>query len=614
MSITEDLSRIGAIGSGELSDANIAAIKQLYNGLVLAADVEGGTINLAAPLFQAISNRIDQLGFESTHDLCEVLSFFLWSLLTQKADHLHFKDVLTIVSDNKPEIVKIANHIINIDDEILLNLNLYKSSKSSKSFPVDSFLKFLCNFCLPFGILVRQLEKECLASIIPNSIEDHLFDLITMMKSNLDSELGTLLLLDHKTLVERLSIFRKSKLLSSLANKCVEKVFEIIEHFLLPKYPTIFMSNQLFLSDRFHLLKFLDNIEFSFKFILEILDHGVFIDYSESSDISSSLALSCSTIYEHLKKNKLETYTVFNKLNSKISFSTMSIYLNFLISMNLMNGWKTLPKLILSKFKPMFLPPLPRSLEFFLEHTSTDAFGNDCGLVYNSANLDNLSLALTMNLEVMLLVTVDEFEALKLMNTYSTERIQQKLVMKISDLVISSLTSALIATNTRQAGIVHDRIQTLVYENLHNLVNSDSSNSLQWVNLLDFANDLCYSDLHYIDILESLFDTLIKMNPDIGKSSLITSGLKFFIQTFSPNSTQLKSLGERVSYPEELKEIHLEDYNYIYDVYSKPTIRLEPKSSGTVMSHGLQNDSSLRSYATNSARQQSIHVDDYGRD
>jgi hypothetical protein len=611
MSITEDLSRISAIGNGELSDANIAAIKQLYNGLVLAADVEGGTIDLAAPLFQAISNRIDQFGFESTKDLCEVLSLFLWRLLTQKADHLHFKDVLTIVSDNKPEIVKIASHINNIDNEILLNLHLYKSSKSLS---VYSFLKVLCDFYLPFSTLVRQLEKDCLASIIPKSIEDHLFDLITMLKTNLESELGTLLLLDHKTLVESLSIFRKSKQLSSLANKCVEKVFEIIDHFLLPKYPNIFMSNQSLLSDRFHLLKFLDNLEFSFRFILEMLDHGVFIDYSESPVILSSLALSCSTIYEHLKKNKLETYTIFNKLNSKISFSTMSIYLNFLISMNLMNGWKTLPKLILSKFKPMFLPPLPRSLEFFLEHTSTDAFGNDCGLVYNSANLDNLSLALTMDLEVMLLVTANEFEGLKLMNTYTTESIQQKLVMKISDFMISSLTSTLIATNSRHDGIFHDRIQNLVYENLHNLVNSDTTNSMQWVNLLDFANDICYSDLHCIEILESLFDTLIKMNPDIGQSSLITSGLKFFIQTFAPNSTQLKALGERVFDTEELKEIHLDDYNYIYDAYPKPTIRLEPKSSGTVMSHGLQNDNSLRNYATNSARQQSIHVDEYGRD
>lgn len=584
MSFLQDLGRISAIGSGELSEANIDAICQLYEGLVVA-NVDIGTVDLAAPLFQAISNRMDQKGFESVHGLCDALSVLLWNLLIQKGSHLRGKDLLSVVSDNNIEIANIASKINTVDNDILLNLYLYEAGKC----PVFSFLKLLSDFHTPFVTLVRQLEKEAKETLIPGTFEDHLIDLVSLMKSNKESELASLLLIDQKSLLEALSIFRKSKLLSEMANKCVERVFEILEYFL-PKYPQL--ASPYFEQVNFHL-------DTSFRFILEMLDHGLNLDYLQSNSILSSLARHCFTINEHIKRDKLKCYKTFNKLNSKISFSAMTIYLNFLLSVNMMYEWKTFPKLILSKFELMQLPPLPKSGEFFPKPKTKDFFGNDCASLQNTSNYNYLALGMTTNLETMSHVIRDEFEALKIINTYSTDSIQQKMVRELSDFMISSLTATLVATRN-QEGYVKDRIVGLVHNNIHTLL--DSSN-MQWVNLLDFANDLCYSDLHCILILESLFDLLIQKNPDILQSSLVSSGLKFFIRTFAPHCT-IHGLGDP-AYREGTKELLLDDYNYIYNSH-KPA---EPQSSTPVTLH---KDGS-RNYATNSARQQSIHVDEYGR-
>ena len=261
-----------------------------------------------------------------------------------------------------------------------------------------------------------------------------------------------------------------------------------------------------------------------FRFILQILDQG---NVAPNPKALRKLYYSLKCLQNH---TKYDIYVEFNGLNSKISFITMLIYLNYLISKIIMDEcMEILPKTIQSKFRYFSLPPLSPPEEY--------TFGDDQNFLSN----DDLIIVQYHLLQLIKNYISEELNEKHRFQLKTSSKIVERAQTKLYDTTLASIVSSLICIDENNSEVVISCQSRLMYCIIDIILQQGNQ---AWIAMLNLANDICYSDLRYIKVFINLFHNLMEKNNLAWENVLVRSGLDFFINTFKPGHDLCKSFIE----------------------------------------------------------------------
>lgn len=361
----------------------------------------------------------------------------------------------------------------------------------------------------------------------------------------------------------------------------------------------------------------------AFNFLLEVIDQHENLDYFLDSALVQKLLLALCVLNKQLDLGgKLQFFLLYNKLNSKISLTVCLLCYNYLIQRNLLKfagSNDDIPGLVAKNFDFLNLPPLSKSDRLCAVEPASDSFGNDIRLINQHSCFHNLLYCCILNLNLLTKVINDEFVALSTMSDNASDEIIQKLVFSLLDLTFSCLFPVLVVLLKVDDWYLRPTGTKLVYEVFKTLLNIDTSieASLIWVNFLNFAHDVCYSDIRFYQIFEQLFAYLIQQSAEVKEDPLIRSGLESFVLTFTDGESK-DSLCELLAIRQERspsKQISLDDLRYLYPQKSGGDEQLKDTNLETKLNSGKPGNSSSanKSYLVNSARKPSVHIDQFGK-
>lgn len=362
----------------------------------------------------------------------------------------------------------------------------------------------------------------------------------------------------------------------------------------------------------------------AFNFVLEVIDQHENLDYFLNSALVENLLLVLCVLSKQLDlRGKLQFFLLYNELNSKISLTVCLLSYNYLIQRNLLKfagSNDDIPGLVANNFDFLNLPPLSKSDRLCaIIEPACDSFGNDMKLINQHSCYHNLLYCCILNLDLLTKVIKDEFVALSTMSDNVSDEITQKLVFSLLDLTFSSLFPVLVVLLKVDDWYLKPTGTKLVYEVFKTLLNMDASieASLIWVNFLNFAHDVCYSDIRFYQVFEQLFAYLIKQSEDVKEDPLIRSGLESFVLTFTDGESK-DNLCELLAIkhePSPIKQISVDDLRYLYPQKSGGDEQLKDTNVETKLNSGKPGNSSSvnKSYLVNSARKPSVHIDQFGK-
>lgn len=362
----------------------------------------------------------------------------------------------------------------------------------------------------------------------------------------------------------------------------------------------------------------------AFGFLLEVIDQHENLNYTLNSTLVENLLMALCILNKYLGENgKLFFFQQFNKLNFKISLTVSLLSYNYLIQRSILKytgSDDVIPEIIINNFQFLKLPPLSKSELLCDRAVDYEGLGNDMKLIQEHVTFTNLLFCLILNLNVLTKIIEDEFNALCKMSNYASSDINEKLVFNLLDLTCSSLFSVLVVFLKVDNQYLSQSGTKMIYAVFNIILNISIpvEASLIWVNFLNFAHDVCYSDIRFYQVFKHLLAFLIQKAENIGDDPLIRSGLESFVLTFTdgePNDPlcELLTISHDAS---STKQISLQDFSYLY-LQKSPTeeqnkdtnleVRLSGKSAPG--NSGAVN----KSYLVNSARQPSVHIDQFGK-
>lgn len=523
--------------------------------------------------------------------------------------------------------------------------------------------------------IILELENMSTVSTFTKDNNKKLTDMLILLIEGLGleskKELLALMFLTTR-LAENLESLSELEL-SSVNKKSVSKVLEIIRNTLIWNDPCLTSTKKVISSlSKTNSISIKLDTKHSILFILEILDHGNDFNYLHSYNLLSYLTMSLRNLNNLFLCGKQNLYQQYNQLNSKISLTALLANLNYIISTSLLSIYidnEEIPEIISTHFKRTRLPPLPKSDYFFDSFNTKDPFDNDLSLANNSGNIIRLMHCQSLNLHLLLQILQDELYAISMMNTYSAEQVNLKLIFRLIDLLFSSLFPSLVFLqkyddHNKDAKAIRD----IILDIYHKLISIDlryTQNSLMWVCLINFASDICYFDLRFVPIFESLFMFLVDKTASnaIQDDELVKSALDFFFTTFSNQESTYQIRG--ADYKKEKSsshsnsvtvEISYDEYKFMYPHRQHHSVNSDPITEELRMDSLTTNDPYINvphtypnmqdhteskkhynnsnnndllfifepeianastplksNYVTNFARQQSIHVDQYGK-
>lgn len=538
------------------------------------------------------------------------------------------------------------------------------------------FVKLVTENISRFHSQLSNLDGMCTGSVSSKdenkALTELLVKLIGEMEVDPERELLTLMC-TSMGLLDKLETLRQQEI-SGINKKCIGKFIEVSRNTLLWQDPAIISSKQAFADmAKNKSMSIRSDCKYSLLFLLEILDHRDTFNYLESHSLLCYLSFSLKNLNNLSLNGKMELYLHYNQLNSKVSLTALLAHLNFVLASSFLSSFgdnEDIPDIITNHFNQSRLPPLPKSDYFFDNIYSTDAFDNDLNLANNKGNVSRLVHCISLNLNLLLQLLKDEFYSISIMNTYSTDQINLKLIFRSIGLIFSSLFTSLVALRKLDDYDKFDvRLsQDFIIDIYSQLVSMDmkcTQNTLTWVCLINFASDVCYFDLRYVPIFESLFNTLMQKSESskVLEDQLVKSGLSFFFSTFDNGNFNYAMVGKFTDVSKQthanspLVEIEYHEYEFMYAhlqgnqdalskdrrvqtfpgneqttnppynnpsmlkeqnnyTYSKQQFNTQPNNDLLfIFEPEIANISTpLKSnYATNFARQQSIHVDQYGK-
>lgn len=407
-----------------------------------------------------------------------------------------------------------------------------------------------------------------------------------------------------------------------------------IERFTQKKHAEFNFSSTLVPAEN-HNFKAKNSLSLIFQFLLSILDQHVEVNYLQKPETVNNIMICQVELIKLISSStkKRQVYEEFNKLNAKISMCVLLINLNYLIQFNLGRIFEKyeVPGLISDKFDHFKLPPVANFSLFMHENSDSEDF-EVSKLAKRKQVFLNLQTCMDFNLYILMNVIEDEVHTISAMNDFSTTEINLKLVFNLIDLTFSSLFAGLIFIKTMniKGGAECTIAEILIYLTYGKLIHLDTGvtqPSLSWIGLIDFAHDVCYADIRYFSIFENIFDHVITEGEEIAlKDKLVKSGLQLFFSTFSHGECNIPFVKALINVDHQqdttLITIPINEIKFLYaDVLShsdsnEPTpyqINSVPNIDQVSPLSGLVQTNQRSNYIVNSARQQSVHVDQFGK-
>ncbi|RCK65664.1 hypothetical protein Cantr_01121 [Candida viswanathii] len=298
------------------------------------------------------------------------------------------------------------------------------------------------------------------------------------------------------------------------------------------------------------------------KFVLQVLDHA------ESNKLTPNVCLKLQACLDVIQKSdKFDIITNFNKLTPKLSFCMALNYLNFSISKQIMKNFfmDKFPSCITNHFLVLRLPPLSKPTEF-IQFEPKDSLDKVLHRIEEHDTYKTLLMIQHRILSVIKTHMEDEGKTIETVNTQvaTSDLLTEKIILSFVEAFVVSLLSPLIVCNKFDLPSIKQHQSNLIYECFNKLLNmsykSVKSNKI-WITLINTVNDICYADLRYIGLFINLFQFQLNTNHDaIISDELISSGLRFFIETFKPDHKWFSEISEDVNE----YEITLDDFKFLY--------------------------------------------------
>ncbi|CUM55468.1 uncharacterized protein AC631_03131 [Debaryomyces fabryi] len=672
------------------SDELLNKIKKIYDDLIKMLHkypqfpsevIDHQDLNLFYPLMKLIS--INLARGQDVNDLTDKFGMLIWHHLNHP---VLFRNLMKLLGSRDTIMKQFCELILEIVPKIQKDdfLYAYWYTRKVTDGPSEDVRDEWYAISMGFVKLITEnieewynvfLELECMCKISSFTKDDNkkLTDLLVLLIEGFGApskkELLALMI-STMGLVENLESLSQQEI-SSINKRCISKVVETVRNTLIWNDPCLISTKKVMsaLSKTSSISIKLDP-KHSILFILEILDHGNDFNYLHTYNLLSYLTMSLRNLNNLLLYGKQNLYLHYNQLNSKISLTALLANLNYIISSSLLSIYsdnEEIPDIISDNFNQTRLPPLPKSDYFFDNFNYKDAFDNDLSLTNNSGNTIRLMHCQSINLNLLLQILQDELYAISMMNTYSADQVNLKLIFRLIDLMFSSLFPSLVFL---QKYGDHDRLDTksnqeTIFNIYHKLISADlrfTQNSLMWVCLINFASDICYFDLNYVPIFESLFKFLVNKTSSntVLEDELVKSAFKFFFATFSNEDIVdgISGSASKIEMPTNSNlvtvEISYDEYKFMYpypqqnpinsnpdglrmdclttnDPYvnvSHTYLHMQDQAENKKPYNNTNNNDLLfifepeianastplkSNYVTNFARQQSIHVDQYGR-
>lgn len=671
-------------------DELLNKIKKLYDDLIKMLHkypqfpsevIDHQELNLFFPLMKLIS--INLARGQGINDLTEMFGILMWHHLNHP---VLFRNLMRLFGSPDTIMKQFCELILEIVPKRQKEdfLYAYWYTRKITETPPENMRDEWHAISIGFVQLVTEnieewhkifLELECMPKISSFTKDDNkkLTDLLVLLIEGLGIPAKKeLLSLISSTmgLVENLESLLQHDI-SNVNKTCISKVVETVRITLIWNDPCLISTKKTMLAlSKTSSFSIKLDPKHSILFLLEILDHGNDFNYLQTYNLLSYLTMSLRNLNNLFLYGKQNLYLHYNQLNSKISLTALLANLNYIISSSLLSTYndnENIPDIISDNFKQSRLPPLPKSDYFFDNINNKDAFDNDLSLANNSGNIIKLMHCQSMNLHLLLQIVQDELYAISMMNTYSTDQINLKLIFRLIDLLFSSFFPSLVFLQ-KYGG--QDRLNTksneeMIFNIYHKVISADlrfTQKSLMWVCLINFASDICYVDLKFVPIFESLFKFLVSKTPSnaLLEDELIKSALKFFFSTFSNEEiangiSELNSRNEMQPKSNSITvEISYDEYKFMYpypqqnpinpnpdelrmnclttnDPYvnvSHTYLHMPDQAENKKLYNNTNNTDLLfifepeianastplkSNYVTNFARQQSIHVDQYGK-
>lgn len=577
------------------------------------------SIDLITPLLNFINLNVNY-GQKDTTELIYILARLIWYYLHYQS--LLNVDVLLSVFTSLPYTQFCqTNHILQ-SDTILNYVDYFMlfSFDNDISNKTNEYLKLYTGFIAFVNRLIIQFQ-----SIVENWYNNDMKNvnkLLLLMNAYPDGKIWI------------------SLLFKNWQNKLNQPTttIKIMEYLKLTDSTLISYYFQKHLPDSNDLQEL--NLDSSLKFILQILDHyqmtdnNFVIPWLFNYKFINKLQ-SCIGIIQN--STKFDIITKFNLLNCKVSFIMSLNYLNFIITQQILQNKfnDKLPDCAVQHFKSFQLPPLSKSNDFVIKNEN-----NDINKPPQLASLDKIFTMIEQNncyqslimIQFQILVSInklmlDECKSIEYINNQQlvsiadkTENIdqkslsyllQEKIVLSYLELSMVSLISPLLMINrfnqkastssstnneTQLVKHFHSNLIFQIFNKILNLNYKSLPRNKIWICLINIINDICYTDLRYIELFIELFEYQLshqinthnnkqsntdKEKTDYLKDDLINSGLKFFIETFKPNHTwnvassdkssdqdsrsnQHQQQGHAEGGNTQLYQINLDDYKFLY--------------------------------------------------
>lgn len=631
-------------------------------------------VNLFYPLMKLISISLSQ-GRDVGH-LTDTFALLIWHHLNHAA---LFQNFMRLFGCDDSIVKPFCQLVLELSPNVQTVYFLYEYWYSRKIMEGSSeevgegwhalsmgFIRLVTDNIGECHKILAELENMKSVAIFTKADNKKLTDILVMLIEWLGSETKReliALMFPSMGLIEILESFSQHEI-TNVNSRCISKVIETIRYTLMWHDPYFVSTEEAFLDiTKNKSISFKLDSKHSILFLLEILDHGEHFNYLESYNLLCYLSMSLKNLNNLLLKGKQELYQQYNQLNSKISLTALLANLNYIISSSLLSidaDNEELPDIISNHFNQTRLPPLPKSDYFFDDFNNKDSFDNDLSLANNNGNLVRLVHCQLLSLHLLLQILRDELYAISIMNTYSADQVNLKLLFRLIDLLFSSLFPSLVFLQKYDDtnGFDTQATRDIIFNIYHKLISIDhksTQNSLTWVCLINFASDICYFDLRFVPIFESLFTFLVDKTASnkVLEDELVKSGLSFFFSTFKTGDTEYENIktASKVETSSGLNpicfEISYDDCAFMYahlkrfpenqnpstndqqmnPSYVYSSMQKDPNENRKQYTNTNNNDllfifepkiadssTPLKTnYVTNFARQQSIHVDQYGK-
>lgn len=604
-------------------------------------------VDLIGPLIKLISIAMQQNNERHLKVLVGILASFMWFFLSNDDFYSTFASSIHSYAANN--FGELSNIFINVKNEIpstgiISSWNIQNLLSKMPDVMMETkilnltysyntyFLRLFFSNIISYSNLLDDL-KRCLNIKKPQftKVENsNLFmvleEILKIFDSEPNIELFCLLITRDKSLLENLQSSVSNKSLTLTTRNCISRILDHISSLALLNY-SILGSNEKLLQkiDNEYLLPLRilnvdgkENVVNSLKFILEAIDQNVNINYLTSSNLANYTLLSVSQIGDY-STDKFQFYSTFNILNSKISALAMAINLNLVLSLNLMNLFDDcdVPNLVFAHFSHLKMPPLPKSNSLFRNDKLKDVFQNDCKITNNKENFNKVVESLLRNL--VLIYNCYEFEIFSIAMIDLPKSLAQKILSKFADAIFSSLFTTLMFINKYpNETLATEFAKNIIYRIIQGLIKIGHPivvNSMMWINLINFSNDICFYSLANVPIFGGLFKFLVSNGTTGMEEPLVKSGLEYFITTFIKTDDNfdllVSSFNSLPNLTSSFEEISLEDYSFLYPDFESSTVT-NNSYQPMVDQERFGNSSNTKNYMGNNSTPLRVTNNQYG--